>query len=1070
MYLPYEPLSKKGDESTYVPEELSIAQKKAIKTIPKKITNIWDDWVCEQLQLTKEELFSFFSSEQIDSIGICIYNFQNKSNFIIGDETGIGKGRILSGISRWAILNNLKVLFFTEREHLLTEFWKDLSQTKNLDILKEPICFHSSSKMFNLDGSIALKGTATKMKNLEKSGIPEETNIIFTNYSQISLKNHHKEKIKLLSNYLDKGAIIILDESHNATGDSNTKIAMLELIEKSKHTVFSSATYIKDESQFELYQKSIKMNKNTLKLLQKTLSQDKSGILRKVFTYEFTKNLLFWRREHEPLNVGWNIVECENIEQQNAFINNYSLIINGLFNIVNNFQNNSVEMEIAKSAWFSMGATINRMSRNLLLLLKIETLVESVVKSHKNNHKGVIVLDSTLASLVQKILKNDEESNTEEDNLYLDLDETKITKELNFENALHFVIDSVLGDMLKYGEVFLQAQKLKEKASIFKDLTLSPIDTIITKLAENGITCEEISGRSFGIDSKGKIYKLEKRPKTMIVKDFNSGKTDVLVITRAGASGISLHASADFLDQRVRDFYELEITNRPTYRLQFIGRVNRKNQVVKPEFFSVITKLPFEQRILSVEQQKLQKLNEHTNGEREKLNQQNVYNFYNDTTEKSAKTFLIHNPKLAEQMGISLKKESDEYYFVDSLLKRCIVLTAEQQNFLYDFLIFSVQAHEKINIKNNLPSKIVINSIKTFWHQLDKSEQEKFQKLYRDFPQNSLNQFVFPWVGVMNALTTHETKPLFSLNIKKEFEENLLTESVDLEHITKLMISLSHRKDYNQEHLRNHLFPILNQLKLGSGIGIDTNQGMIWGYVHEIIYPKIPQSYKYENLTLIHLKCINPHIHSSLHYAQEDYYFNIHDLIYSDKIKISHKPINWNQFDRTSKPLERNLRYLIGQPIYMQFLQQIYEIGEVQYLDIDNSKKMLILLPNNISDNILFNLPKPIWDTTEIMSALISRQLTKLYTNWQSMDEVKTSLILEHTFGGYNLMVAIEIAKNYDFMDIPLRKKLKDYRGNNNGYYWYFITYKEIRQVLYNLEQKGIIWFNNQISKFDKKD
>ena len=50
------------------------------------------------------------------------------------------------------------------------------------------------------------------MKNLEKSGIPEETNIIFTNYSQISLKNHHKEKIKLLSNYLDKGAIIILDE------------------------------------------------------------------------------------------------------------------------------------------------------------------------------------------------------------------------------------------------------------------------------------------------------------------------------------------------------------------------------------------------------------------------------------------------------------------------------------------------------------------------------------------------------------------------------------------------------------------------------------------------------------------------------------------------------------------------------------------------------------------------------------------------------------------------------------------------------------------------------------------
>lgn len=50
-------------------------------------------------------------------------------------------------------------------------------------------------------------------------------------------------------------------------------------------------------------------------------------------------------------------------------------------------------------------------------------------------------------------------------------------------------------------------------------------------------------------------------------------------------------------------------------------------------------------------------MNEHTNGEREKLNQQNVYNFYNDTTEKSAKTFLIHNPKLAEQMGISFLRK-----------------------------------------------------------------------------------------------------------------------------------------------------------------------------------------------------------------------------------------------------------------------------------------------------------------------------------------------------------------------------------------------------------------------------
>ncbi len=256
MYQEYQPLSKKTDASTYVPPELFEAQKQAFARIDKKISQNWDDWVAKKLDISVDKMWEVFSSEQIDSIGICIYNFENKQNFIIGDETGIGKGRILSGISRWAWKSGMKVLFFTEREHLMSEFWKDLNDTDNISLLKNPIAFHSKSKIFNPDGTIALKGTPKLVKSIEQDGFPEDTNLVMTNYSQISLKQHKKNKKDILLDYCDN-AIMILDESHNATGDSNTKKMLMSLTEKVKHVVFSSATYMKDESQLDLYQSSI---------------------------------------------------------------------------------------------------------------------------------------------------------------------------------------------------------------------------------------------------------------------------------------------------------------------------------------------------------------------------------------------------------------------------------------------------------------------------------------------------------------------------------------------------------------------------------------------------------------------------------------------------------------------------------------------------------------------------------------------------------------------------------------------------------------------------------------------
>lgn len=1075
MYIEYKSISKKPDSTTFVPPELFEAQQQGIASIPKKLRNRWDDWVAELLGISKDLLWECYSSEQIDSIGICIFNFEKGRNFFIGDETGIGKGRILSGISRWAWSKGMKVLFFTEREHLISEFWKDLHHTYNIDSIKEPVSFHGKSKVFNPEGEVELKGNIKKVKEIESNGFNPETNLVMTNYSQISLKQHKTNKLDQLKKYC-KNSIIILDEAHNATGDSNTKAMLLELIKHSSHCVFSSATYLKDESQLELYESSFSIDAHILALLKKTLQNDRDGTLRKIFTYELTKNLQFWRREHQPLEDKWRTLVCEDDTYNNQIIQRYSETLSGLFKIVSAINEDpSLESSIAANAWFSLGATINRLSRNLLLVLKLDTLAESVKKDIKEGKKAVIVLDSTLSSLVQKIISKNKEDEIDDEQEEIEIsDKTeKNTPPLNFQSAILYVIEEVLGEVIHNPyiepDVKKAYDKLKEGTDLFANLSISPIDSLIESFKKDNIPCGEISGRTFSISSDGKISKLVKLPKTKIVAKFNNGEEDVVILTRAGASGISLHASAAFKDQKVRVLYELEITNRPTYRLQFMGRINRKNQVKQPLFYTVVTRLPFEQRILNVEQQKLKKLQAHISGDDTKMDQASIFNFYNDHTEKAAFSFLQNNRQLAYQMGISLKGDKEDFFYVDSLLKRCIVLSVEQQNFLYDYLIYTVESAKKLELRKNAPIEVDIDYIKNFWHQMDDKQKASFIDEFGSFQHLSINQFKYPWVGLMQTKSKYHTPAAYAMNMEMDLKKNLLEHS-DIENYIKKVGNLIVKQGlFNKEYLAQSALPRLKKVKLGTNIIISNPEGKVYGYLHNIEIPNIPDPYKYPDLTLLHIKAVNPHLHNSLYYANEDYYITLMELIESDNVEFSNNPIQWNQFDRPIRDFYRTNHFFIGHPVYMQFLKQCYSIGDIEYFKVGGKNNMCILLPPTFKENYIMNMKKPIYEANKIMDNFIGKKIQSLTTVWQGDHLIKPYFRIEQTAGGYMLMIASEIFNNKDIVDFPLKKKLTEFRGIHSGFRMYFVAYKNLRGILHNLEKHDVIWFIEPTTNKDKK-
>jgi hypothetical protein len=67
-------------------------------------------------------------------------------------------------------------------------------------------------------------------------------------------------------------------------------------------------------------------------------------------------------------------------------------------------------------------------------------------------------------------------------------------------------------------------------------------------------------------------------------------------LTRAGNSGISLHAGVSFADQRPRHLIEWDVAPDPAVRLQFWGRVRRKDQVCEPTRVTLVLDTPAERR------------------------------------------------------------------------------------------------------------------------------------------------------------------------------------------------------------------------------------------------------------------------------------------------------------------------------------------------------------------------------------------------------------------------------------------------------------------------------------------
>ena len=254
----YLPRSLAKAIGTLIPVNMADAAQQALDSFESRNGNI-DDYLVKKLGYTdRPNLYQHFSAEQVDGAALAIASIESGKGFVVGDQTGIGKGRICAAVMRYAKEEGLEAIFISQNPSLYADIVRDLQDIGMTDF---------NPWMTDAGKSIPLpNGTTLRTGNLEQqkdvmqgmmaAGVTGR-DAIFTTYSQVQTVSGGVEPLRrAFLRAIAPNAILVLDEAHEAGGGVKNDWKgknyvpdraefIRELVDASKGAFFSSATAIK---------------------------------------------------------------------------------------------------------------------------------------------------------------------------------------------------------------------------------------------------------------------------------------------------------------------------------------------------------------------------------------------------------------------------------------------------------------------------------------------------------------------------------------------------------------------------------------------------------------------------------------------------------------------------------------------------------------------------------------------------------------------------------------------------------------------------------------------------------
>lgn len=655
----------------------------------------------------KDDLYSHLAAEQVDSVALALQQARKGNAFIIGDQTGIGKGRQAASFVRYAIKNGQIPVYFTKTPELLSDVYRDLKDVGSPDLRPFILGDKTRANVTDSEGNIVYKVPSDKERDLvldyiEKNGkLPDGYDYILTTYSQVGNgvyefdENGARKERKLakgktfgaaaLSGQRRRDAIeklmdnayLILDESHTAGGNSGQGNYFQHIIQKAKNVTFFSATFAKRPDNMPIYALRTAMNEGGMKSSDLIDAVKRGGAtLQEIMSQTLTQCGQMIRRERDMtgVTIDWKAIDDpERVQEQRE---QYDSII-GLFNDIINFQKKYVSSyvderndELAaiqstmgiKKGTAALGIKNQPFAskafntvQQVLLSLKAKSAAERAIDYLKQGMKPVIALSNTNESQTDKI-KLGEEMDAPDlgTSLKKGLEGTLryTQKDAKDNSESGYIKLSDLGD--EAVEAYHELEKKIEQTST--GLSLSPIDVIKNELQKAGYKVGELTGRQteFVYNDNGTVTKVKRADtdKKKLARDFNDGKIDALILNKSAATGISLHASSKYKDQKKRVMIVAQQQLDVNDEVQMRGRIDRTGQVARGAYEYVVSLIPAEQRLLMMFKAKLKSLDANTtSSQKSKFNEMEVADITNKYGDKVVREYMAEHLDLYARMA-----------------------------------------------------------------------------------------------------------------------------------------------------------------------------------------------------------------------------------------------------------------------------------------------------------------------------------------------------------------------------------------------------------------------------------
>lgn len=673
-----------------------------------------DQFLVDELGYSsKEELHQALAAEQIDSVAMAIHQMNQGNAFIIGDQTGIGKGRQAAALIRYGVKKGGFPVFITVKKGLFSDMYRDLCDIGSPGL--RPFIWSAddaehSADVTDKDGNVVYKRPSDKEQKrvvdyINKYGkLPPEYDYIITTYDsfkggtmvyeegqkkarsfgkkQPTTGAHNSQAKRDALERLAENSYVIMDESHNAGGETSAVSGYLQYITtRAKGVTFLSATFAKRPGNMPIYSLKTAIAKAGVKVGELIDAVKRGGAtFQEIMSKALTEAGQMIRRERDMsgVTIDWKGIEDEAvIEKQRQ---QYDTII-GLFNDIIDFQRRYVDpivnrrndeaAEIQGEVDHTPGTRdmgINNtpfasrtynMVQQVLLSLKAEETAKRAIEHIKMGHKPVIALANTNEGAADEV-------STGED---MEMPDLSVNLKKGLQGTLRITTKDAFGnttaEMIPFDELseagqarYREIMDAIENAS--SGLSLSPIDVIKNELQKAGYKVGELTGRKqefvYNDDGTVKRVKRQDSDKKRTAADFNNGKLDALILNKSAGTGISLHASSKFGDQRQRVMIVAQAQGDVNDEVQIRGRIDRTGQVLRGMYEYVVSQIPSEQRLLMMLKAKLRSLDANTtSSQKSKFNEMQVQDIINKYGDDIVIQYLAEHPNLAVKMVDPLK-------------------------------------------------------------------------------------------------------------------------------------------------------------------------------------------------------------------------------------------------------------------------------------------------------------------------------------------------------------------------------------------------------------------------------